>query len=139
MGEQEIKNLFLQQDDNNVVVKEQINEIPRESYYGVGFFIKNVDKSSGIPFRYALSVFDMQDCDITEEQAMSYIITQDSATINIAKEGTYSDVIEFKIPKNAPACSLKYKIAVDNLGTFYDSTVFTVRIKEAPLFRAVFC
>jgi hypothetical protein len=139
LGIQEIQRLFSEQDNSNVVVKEQTNEMPKESYYGVGFVIKNTDKISTTPFRYSVDVFDLQDCPITEAQARDYIISTKSATANIVMGNTYSDVIELKIPKEAPVCSLKYKINVEKDGQFYGSSVFTVRIKETPFFRSVMC
>jgi hypothetical protein len=139
LNQQEIQNLFTEQEDSNVAVKEKTNDIPKITYYGVAFFIKNVDKSSNIPFKYTVDVLDLQDCDITEAQAREYIITTKSNTVNIAQGETYSDIIEMKIPDDAPLCSLKYEIKVENQGTLYDSAVFIVRIKDASFFRKTMC
>ncbi len=135
---QEINNLFSEQDDSLVAVKEKTNEINKLTYYGVAFFIKNSDPESD-SFTYNVDVFDLQDCGITEEVARSYIITSKSSTANIAKGETHSDIIEFKIPKEAPTCSLKYKIDVTKGGELYDSAIFIVRIKEPSLFTRIAC
>lgn len=139
LGQQEIQNLFSQQEDNNVAVKEKINDIQRVTYYGVGFFIKNVDIISNNTFTYTVDVFDLQDCDITKAQARDYILSTRTKSVNIVKGNTYSDILEMKIPQDAPICSLKYEIKVENGGQLYSSTVFTVRIKEASFFRNLLC
>jgi hypothetical protein len=139
LGQQEIQRLFSEQSDSNVAVKEQVNDIPKVTYYGVGFVIKNTDKVSTTPFRYSVDVVDLGDCHITEAEARDYIITTRSATANIAVGDTYSDVIEFKIPKAAPVCSLKYKINVEKDGASYGSSIFIVTIKEVPFFRGIMC
>lgn len=138
-SQQEIQSLFSEQEDGTVAVKEINNEIPKKTYYGVGFVIKNELKSASENFRYTIEVLDLQDCPITEAEARSYILTQRTSTVTIAGGSTHSDVIEFKIPKEAPLCSLKYKIDVQVNGEIYGSSAFVVRIKEPPFFNSVMC
>ncbi len=138
IGMNELNALYSEQ-EGNVVVKEVVNEIPKQSYYGVGFAIKNEQKSTSSPFTYTVDVLDLQDCDITEREAREYIISQRTTDINIAGGSSYTDVIEFKIPKEAPSCSLKYEVIVESQGQLYGSTRFTVTIKEPSFFRGVLC
>ncbi len=138
LGMSELQALYSEQ-EGNVVVKEITNEIPKQSYYGVGFSIKNEQKSTSSSFRYTVDILDLQDCDITQAEAREYIITSRTTNVNIAGGSSYADVIEFKIPKDAPSCSLKYRINVESQGVLYGSTTFSVRIKDPPFFRGLFC
>jgi hypothetical protein len=138
LSAQEIQNLFSQQ-DNVVAVKKITNEISKESYFGVGFAIENEGKSSNTNFKYTVSVLDLGDCQITKANAESYIVTGKSATVTIPIGDTYSDIIEFNIPKATPICSLKYIIKVDNGGASYGSSVFEVRIKNPSFVSSLIC
>lgn len=139
LGKQEIERLFSEQNDNVVAVKEITNDVPKATYYGIGFVIKNVDKTSNTKFTYTVHVLDLGDCSIAEKNAEDYIITGKSATVDITAGNIYSDVIEFKIPKNAPICSLRYEIKVENNREPYGSSMFIIRIKNAPLMNSLMC
>ncbi len=136
--QQEIQKLFSDQ-DNLVVVKELENKISRGVYYGVGFIIENEDKSSSGDFSYELSVMDLGDCPITEEEAEGYIVSGKGARVTIGGGDTYSDVVEFMIPKDAPLCTLKYQIEVTKEGEFYGSSRFQVIIEKASFIGSAFC
>lgn len=137
LTEQEIQNLFSDQ-GNNVVVKKLENKVSKGTYHGVGFVVKNIGSSS-TGFNYRITVVDLGDCHITKQSAENYIITKKSATFNVASGGTYSDVVEFNIPKEAPLCSLKYQIEVNKDGEFYDSTRFQVIIKQSSWVGSAVC
>jgi len=134
----EIQDLYSEQ-NNNVAVKELINEVTKSSYYGVGFGIRNEDKTVDTEFSYDVKVSDLGDCQITEADAESYIILGKSATVNIAAGDTYEDMIKFNIPKDAPLCNLKYEITVRNNDELYGSSRFEVIIKKASLIKSIMC
>lgn len=138
LSAQEIQDLFSEQ-SNIVAVKKIENDIPKGTYFGVGFAIENEDKSINTNFKYTVSVLDTGDCQITKKDAESYIITGKSATVDINVGDTYSDIIEFNIPKEAQLCSMKYKINVENAGQVYGSSIFVVRIKNPPLISSIVC
>jgi hypothetical protein len=129
--------LIFEEQLGNVAVKEKLNEIPKKVSYGVGFAIKNENKRTNTDFSYDISVADLGDCDITEREAESYILTGKRATIPINFGDTFSEILHFKIPKEAPYCSLKYKIEVENEGESYGIATFDVVIKPTGL--AVMC
>jgi len=135
---QQIMNLFSQQ-DNKVAVKELENEISRGIYYGVGFIIENEDKITSAGFSYNINAIDLGDCPISEQDAEDYIVSGNSGTATIAAGDTFSDVVEFMVPKDAPLCSLKYQIEVEKNGEFYGSARFQVIIKKASAIGTAMC
>jgi len=114
------------------------NKISKGIYYGVGFVVENIgDSSTG--FSYKITAIDLGDCQITKQDAENYIVTKKSATFNVAQGGTYSDFVEFNIPKEAPLCSLKYQIEVNKNGEFYGSARFQVIITQASWIGSTMC
>ncbi len=97
------------------------------------FLIGCTTLDSNSDFRYVVSVKELGDCEITEREAESYIITGKSARVNIVRGDEYIERIEFNIPRSASECSLKYVVRVENEGDFYGSASFDVRIKKTVL------
>ena len=93
----EIERLWSEQ-RSNVVVKELENEIQMGIYYGVGFVVTNENKNSESDFSYVVNVKGVGNCEISEQEAESYIISGRSSTMNIPRGKDYVDIIKFNIP-----------------------------------------
>lgn len=118
---------------SNVLVKEKENEIQMGVYHGIGFVITNEDRSSNSNFRYVVSVRELGDCEISEQEAENYIVTGRGAFVNIVRGKDHTEIIKFKIPRDVSECSLTYEIRVENDGEFYGSSSFDVSIKKTIL------
>jgi hypothetical protein len=129
MNKQMLMDLYNDQ-KSNVLVKETENKIQMGVYYGVGFFITNEDRDSNSDFTYDVHVKDLGNCQISEQEAESYIVTGRTATVNIVRGKDYAEIIRFNIPRTASECGLKYEVRVENEGEFYGSASFDVIIKK---------
>ncbi len=139
LSKQEINAMFSDQ-NNNVAVKEVSNEISKGIYYGVGFVIENDGTvSDSTQFSYTVSVADIGDCSVMQRDLEDYIVSGSTGTAIIQQGNTYSDVVEFMIPRDAQLCTLKYRIDVKKNGQAYGSAVFNVIIKPSSWISSTIC
>jgi hypothetical protein len=96
---------------------------------GVGIGIINNDTNGTGVFSYTVSVFDLPDCGITEEEAQSWIISGGEETNIILDSGEImTSTIIFSIPPGALECTIRYRIDVQKDGAYYATDFFTIQI-----------
>jgi hypothetical protein len=133
-----MRNLYVTE-DKNVVIKEKYNDIPRASGYRVGILIKNEDKAN-TKFSYDIVASDLGSCGITKQEAESYIdIGKTGRDMDISIGNDIGIEVIFKIPKDAPLCTIRYTVNAQNGNDPYDSNNFDITIKKASAFNSVMC
>ncbi len=107
----------------------RIAEIKRGKDYGISFAVKNLLNET-TKFNYELSFIPEPSCEISEEEALSFIIRGHKGFFDISPEELDIDIIVFKISEDASKCNLKYSIDVKKAsGEYYGRFVFIVEIK----------
>ena len=99
---------------------------------GFGFLIRN-NGGEDATFSYDISVPSETSCGISGDNALKFIILGKSDSgIKILAGNVLEDPIfvRFKIPENAPPCSIRYRVTVNKDGTFMNSKDMDVEIKS---------
>lgn len=99
----------------------------------IAVLVRNLKEgtSEGSTFNIKTIVYDLGNCDFTEEEALDLIITGEETRTPIALRpgGSRIHRITFKIPEGAPICTLRYAVDVTSEGIPYDSADFDLIIK----------
>ncbi|MEM4719686.1 MAG: hypothetical protein QXG18_02380 [Candidatus Pacearchaeota archaeon] len=131
----EISRLFAEETKAIVYLPNNKLDIRQGESWGVAFAIKN--KAPSQEFSWETKVNDQKvfdKCGITDEDALSFIVSGEKGTTEINSGGTYYDIIRFNIPEGSindvSKCIIRYQIIIrDQKGSPYQAVSFDVQIK----------
>ena len=131
--EGEINKLFNERGDKTIIyLPEGELDLKKESSFGVGFGIKNTveGESTAGNFQYKIQAASVQKgCQLTLEQANSYLILGDSGTFTLSPGSTNSKLkVSVQVPSSAPLCLIRYELIVTKDGQSYDNNAFNLKI-----------
>lgn len=108
-------------------------DVSKDKTFGVAFGIKNDLEGIATPstFNYQIKSSSIQTgCQLTQQQADSYLILGSSGTLTISpgSEPVYR-LVRIQPSASAPLCEIQYDLIVTLNGQPYDTNFFIVKIK----------
>jgi len=133
---QEIIDLFSNNPNEKLVIKELYNDVSKESPYGVGFGIRNTG-STKATFSYDISAKDLGKCKFSAEKANDFIILgKTNKDLEISSGEDYIGKFDLNIPNDVENCDFTYSINVKKNGELYVSKEVTIRIINKPFMKS---
>jgi hypothetical protein len=139
----EIRSLFQEEDQRSVVrLTQSTAKMKQGQEFNIGFGIKNVasGETTSTNFKYQTVLDDpdiLTKCGVSEQEALSWV-RLGSGTLSIRPGQVESDLIVFNVPDDAPLCTTKYRIKIQEEGTsvndIYTNPFFIVKIEGGGLF-----
>ncbi|MEM4703340.1 MAG: hypothetical protein QXP53_02560 [Candidatus Pacearchaeota archaeon] len=128
----EINKLFSEENQKTAIyLSDRIAEVKQGKPFGVAFAIRNIGSREST-FGYTVSVNDPQiqsKCGITTSDAMAWIVAGGSETgITLPPGHLYFTIIRFEPDLTAPLCTVRFKVAITQGTTTYDTFSFDVKI-----------
>ena len=129
----QINQLFTNEDRDLVIYpsSQEITLKKGDDPKGFAFAVKNPEKERA-SFTYEVSSQDVSDCgSLTTDQADSWIIgKQGSFDLAPSSSNSLPPKVLFKVPKEAPACTISYKLSIqEDGGSWGQSGTVFVTIK----------
>ena len=130
--ESEINKLFNERGEKIVIyLPGSQAEVKQGQSFGVAFGIKNdaTGEANAGNFIYKIQTSSIQkDCQLTVQQADSYLKLGDTGSFSLLPGKSHSDLVKVQPSANAPLCEIKYTLAVTKDGQPYMDASFIISI-----------